>query len=89
MNILLSIIICSSIAQECMPPIAYKDLFPTEYDCLHFGYQESQKRLEAIGKHDVNKFGMFIRFTCTPTNTIWLQPPQMIMREYLLIITYP
>jgi hypothetical protein len=53
-----------------MPPIAYKDLFPTEYDCLHFGYQESQKRLEAIGKHDVNKFGMFIRFTCTPTNTI-------------------
>ena len=70
MKFLLSMIICSSVAGECMPPIAYKDLFPTQYDCLHFGYVESQKRLEAIGKHDVNKFSMFIKFTCTPTNTI-------------------
>ena len=54
MKFLLSIIICSSVAGECMPPIAYKNLFSTEYDCLHFGYAESQRRLEAIGKHDVN-----------------------------------
>ena len=70
MKIILSIIICSSVAGECMPPIPYENLFPTQYDCLHFGYTESQKRLEDIGKDDVNKFNMFIRFTCTPTNTI-------------------
>ena len=70
MKILLSIIICSSVAGECMPPITHTELFPTQYDCLHFGYAESQKRLEIIGKDGVNKYNMFIKFTCTPTNTI-------------------
>ena len=70
MKILMSIIICSSVENMCMPPIPYKDLFPTQYDCLHFGYTESQKRLEAIGEADVNKYGIFIKFTCTKTNTI-------------------
>jgi len=70
MKILLSIIICSSVAGECMPPIPYTDLFKDQYDCLQFGYQESQKRLADIGRTDVNQFGMFIKFRCTPTNTI-------------------
>ena len=70
MKILLSIIICSSVAGECMPPISYKELFPSQYDCLHFGYAESQRRLEAIGEDDVNKYNMFIKFYCTPENTV-------------------
>ena len=70
MKILLSIIICSSVAQECMPPFLWKDAFPTKYDCLHFGYEESQRKLEEIGRDDINKYGMYIRFTCTPDNSI-------------------
>jgi len=53
-----------------MPPLAYPTMFDNKYDCLHFGYEESQKRLEDIGKLEVNKHGIYIKFVCTPTNTI-------------------
>ena len=47
-----------------------KETFRTQYDCLHFGYEESQKKLEEIGREEVNKYGMYIRFTCTPDPSI-------------------
>jgi hypothetical protein len=53
-----------------MPPYPWPEPFATKYDCLHFGYNESIKKLEEIGKEDINKFGMFIRFTCTPDPSI-------------------
>ena len=49
MKILMSLIICSSIAGECMPPYEWPETFRSKYDCLHFGYEESQKKLEEIG----------------------------------------
>ena len=70
MKILLSLIICSSIAGECMPPYPWPDTFNTKYDCLHFGYEESIRKLEEIGREDINKHGMYIRFTCTPDPSI-------------------
>ena len=66
MKILLSLIICSSMAGECMPPYPWPDTFATKYDCLHFGYEESIRKLEQIGREAINKHGMYIRFTCTP-----------------------
>ena len=70
MKILLSLIICSSVAGECMPPFDWEETFRTKYDCLHFGYSESIKKLEEIGREDINKYGMYIKFTCTPVDTI-------------------
>jgi len=70
MKILLSLIICSSVAGECMPPFQWQDAFNTKYDCLNFGYEEARKKLQEIGREDVNKHGMYIKFTCTPVNTI-------------------
>jgi len=70
MKILLSLLICSSVAGECMPPWQWKETFKTQYDCLHFGYEESQKKLEEIGREEVNKYGMYIKFYCTPVNSI-------------------
>ena len=70
MKILMSLIICSSIAGECMPPFQWPEAFNTKYDCLHFGYEEAQRKLEEIGPEDINKYGMYIKFTCTPIETI-------------------
>jgi hypothetical protein len=70
MKILMSLIICSSIAGECMPPFQWPEAFNTKYDCLHFGYEEAQRKLEEIGREDINKYGMYIKFTCTPIETI-------------------
>ena len=70
MKIILSLIICSSLAGECMPPFDWHETFGTKYDCLTFGYEESQKKMKEIGRKEVNEHSMFIRFTCTPQNTI-------------------
>ena len=71
MKILMSLIICSSVAGDCMPPFQWPETFNTKYDCLHFGYEESQRKLEEIGREDINKYGMYIKFTCTPIDSIW------------------
>jgi len=70
MKILMSLIICSSVAGDCMPPFQWPEAFNTKYDCLHFGYEEAQRKLEEIGREDINKYGMYIKFTCTPIETI-------------------
>ena len=70
MKILISLIICSSVAGECMPPYPWPDTFRTQYDCLHFGYEESKRKLEEIGREDINKYGMYIKFTCRIDDSI-------------------
>ena len=71
MKFLLSLIICSSVAGECMPPYEWPDTFNSQYDCLMFGYEESIVKMKEIGRTDVNKYNMFIKFYCTPENTVW------------------
>ena len=70
MKFVLSIIICSSLAGECMPPYKWPETFRTKYDCLTFGYEESLKKMKEIGRNDVNKYGAYIKFYCTPQSTI-------------------
>ena len=70
MKILLSLIICSQVAGTCMPPYQWPDTFKTQYDCLMYGYEESIKKMEEIGREEVNKYNMYIRFTCTPDKSI-------------------
>ena len=70
MKILLSLIICSTVAGECMPPYEWKETFSNHYDCLKFGYEESIRKIEELGREDVNKYGMYIKFVCAPVNTI-------------------
>ena len=53
-----------------MQPYQLPNTFESQYDCLMFGYQESIVKMEKLGKADVNKYGMFIKFYCTPDNSI-------------------
>ena len=70
MKFLLSMIICSQVAGACMDPYPWPTTFNSQYDCLMKGYQESIRKLEQIGREDINKYGMYIRFTCTPDPSI-------------------
>jgi hypothetical protein len=70
MKILLSLIICSQVHTTCMSPYPWPETFDSSYDCMMFGYQESQKKMKEIGRQDVNEHGIYIRFTCTPQETI-------------------
>ena len=70
MKFVLSLIICSGVVGECMPPFDWQDTFRTKYDCLTFGYEESLKKMKEIGREEVNKYGMYIKFYCTPAESI-------------------
>ena len=53
-----------------MPPHQWPETFNSQYDCLMFGYEESMKKMEEIGRAEINKHGMFVKFYCTPQQTI-------------------
>ena len=70
MKIILTLILCSLPQGECMNPYQWPSEFNSTYDCMIAGYEESIIKMEEIGREEVNKYKLFIRFTCTPENTI-------------------
>ena len=66
MKIILTLIMCSISAGECLQPYVWPTSFKDSYDCMQFGYKESHKKMEEIGRVEVNKHGIYIRFVCTP-----------------------
>ena len=70
MKFLLSMIICSQVAETCLKPYSWPTTFDTQYDCLMEGYKQSIVKMEQIGPDDVNKYNMYIKFYCTPEDTI-------------------
>ena len=70
MKILLSLIICSQIHTTCMQPYEWPETFNSTYDCMMFGYEESMNKMQEIGREEINKHNMFVKFYCTPENTI-------------------
>ena len=53
-----------------MPPYQWSDLFNSQYDCLMFGYEESKKKMKEIGREEVNKHNIYVKFYCTPQEVI-------------------
>jgi len=70
MKFLLTLIICSYTQGVCMPEYRWPEQFNSTYDCMMFGYEESGRKVKEIGRSDVNKHQIYIRFTCTPIETI-------------------
>ena len=66
MKIILTLFMCSISAGECLPPYEWPERFRDSYDCMQFGYKESHRKMEEIGRLEVNKHGVYIRFVCTP-----------------------
>jgi len=63
MKVALFMILCSSVANNCLDPIkinTYNDF----YECMGAGYLESYKKNQDIGAADVNEYRMYIKFMC-------------------------
>ena len=58
MKILLTLIMCSYVEGVCMPDYKWPEHFNSMYDCMIFGYEESQRKMEEIGRSDVNQHVM-------------------------------
>ena len=65
MNYVLHLIMCSAVANSCLPPYRYPDLFVDGYSCMIAGNQESILKLEEIGHLNVNENKIYIKFMCT------------------------
>ena len=70
MKFILALVICSQLAGSCLEPYPWPEQFDNQYDCMVFGYEESLNKMQQLGRTEVNKYNMYIRFTCTPIETI-------------------
>jgi hypothetical protein len=70
MKFILALVICSQVQQTCLPPYEWPETFNSQYDCLMFGYEESMKKMKEIGREEINKHNIFVKFYCTQDNTV-------------------
>ncbi len=70
MKFILTMIICTSVYNMCLDPHPMPERYNSHYECMLVGYEESQKKMEEIGKQEVNKHQIYIRFTCTEAGDI-------------------
>ena len=70
MKILLTLIICSYTHGACLDPYPWPETFNSTYDCMMAGYEEASIKMKEMGPKDVNKPQIYIKFTCTPTDSV-------------------
>jgi len=70
MKFILSMIMCTSVYQTCMPPFPMPEIYNSHYECMIAGYEESIKKAKEIGREEINKYGTIIKFYCTLENSI-------------------
>ena len=64
MKIILTIIMCSTLANTCMEPHTFNKTYNNNYDCSLDGYNKSLEKLEEIGKTEINEYGIYFKFGC-------------------------
>ena len=70
MKFILSMVLCTSVYQQCLDPFPMPTEYNSHYECMIAGYEESIKKAKEIGPTEVNKYGTIIKFMCIPENTI-------------------
>ena len=70
MKILLSLILCSGVANECMAPYEWPETYSDMYGCMIAGYEQSIIKMVEIGRPETNQFDMYVKFTCAPIEII-------------------
>ena len=68
MKFTLAFLLCSYVAETCLPPHIWETQFDTEYDCLVKGYEESLLKIQEIGPDDISTHRMYIKFGCYEEN---------------------
>ena len=64
MKFILTMILCSATSGECMPPFQVDKIYKDGYDCMVDGYNMSLQKTEEIGREDINKHKIYIKFGC-------------------------
>ena len=51
MKFALALILCSYVAESCLPPYVYPTKFEDQYDCFVEGYKQSMVKMEEISPY--------------------------------------
>jgi len=66
MKIMLTMLFCSSVYNQCMKPHIMPDTYSNWHDCMVAGYTEGKRKTIEVGREQVNRDGVYIKFYCTP-----------------------
>ena len=71
MEFVLTMIICAVVngKASCMPPMVFDETYIDGYNCMLDGYKKSHDKIIEIGKEDVNKFNIYIKFGCNENHS--------------------
>jgi hypothetical protein len=70
MKIILVMFICSGVAQNCIPPITSPQIYEDEYSCMMAGYTTAASMTKDMGREEVNKHNIYIKFECHKSDTL-------------------
>tara|TARA_R110001592_G_scaffold10073_1_gene52495 strand:+ start:379 stop:615 length:237 start_codon:yes stop_codon:yes gene_type:complete len=65
MNILLTIVMCSSVANTCLEPFTFEEIYYDSYSCMVDGYKKSMEKTIEIGSESINQHGIYLKFDCS------------------------
>ncbi len=78
MEVALVLYMCSALQQTCLDPYVWPTRFQDKYTCMIEGYRESEKKMAEIGREDVNKHDIYIKFECHEYKIILPKPKPKI-----------
>ena len=83
MSFILSMMMCSVIDGEtkCIPPHTFEVKYPDAYECMLDGYNESYNKIVELGREDVNKYNIYIKFGCYENNSNKTPTSYIIIKE--------
>ena len=65
MKVVLTMYLCSLIQLNCMAPFTYPETYNDLYSCMISGYEQAYAKTKEIGRQNINKDMLFIKFRCT------------------------
>ena len=65
MKFVLSMILCSGLANSCLEPLPITDVYYDDWQsCIVAGYEESIKKSNEVDTTDFNQYRLFLKFIC-------------------------
>ena len=65
MKFVLSMILCSGLANSCLEPLPITDVYYDDWQsCIVAGYEESIKKSNEVDTTDFNQYKLFLKFIC-------------------------
>ena len=71
MEFVLTMVMCAFVEGKttCMQPHSFEDKYIDAYSCMLDGYTRSYDKIVELGKDDVNKFNIYIKFGCNENHS--------------------